>query len=79
MNKSDLVDALADRAGMTKAEFGLAVAAQKKLPLGQVSIGSSTQLPDRAPRALDLRMEVSRIEEILAARMPATLDEIGKL
>jgi dTDP-4-dehydrorhamnose reductase len=70
---------LGSRDGISKAEFGLAVAAQKGLPLGQVSIGRSTQLPGRAPRARDLRMEVSRIEEILAARMPATLEEIGKL
>jgi len=78
---SDYVGAcnLGSRDGITKAEFGLAVAVQKKLSLENATIGHSTRLPGRAPRSHDLRMEVSRIEEILAAQMPATLEEIRKL
>lgn len=78
---SDYVGAcnLASRDGVTKAEFGLAVAIQKKLPLGNMTIGYSIGMSGRAPRSLDLRMETSHIEEILGAQMPTTLEEIRKL
>jgi dTDP-4-dehydrorhamnose reductase len=70
---------LGSRDGVTKAEFGLAIAAHKKLPLKDVTIGHSTRLLDRAPRSLDLRMAVSYVEEILGMQMPGTLEEIRKL
>jgi dTDP-4-dehydrorhamnose reductase len=70
---------LGSRDGLTKAEFGLAVAARKKLPLENVTIGQSSELPGRAPRALDLRMDVGRIEGVLGIKMPAALEEIEKL
>jgi dTDP-4-dehydrorhamnose reductase len=70
---------LGSREGLTKAEFGLAVAIQKKLPLQNIAIGASTKLSFRAPRPLDLRMHVNLSESILGATMPTTLEEIAKL
>lgn len=70
---------LGARDGITKAEFGLSVAVQAGLPLRNVTIGSSTTLPSRAPRSLDLRMDINYIEDILETSMPTVLEEIGKL
>ena len=78
---SDYVGAvnLGSRDGITKAEFGLAVAAHKNLPLKNVTIGNSTELPGRARRPLDLRMDITRAEDILDMELPSALQEIGKL
>jgi dTDP-4-dehydrorhamnose reductase len=70
---------LGSREGLTKAEFGLSVAVQMKIHLKGVSIDSSTSLLGRAKRASDLRMDVSRIENLLKQKMPTVLEEIGKL
>ncbi len=70
---------LGSREGLTKAEFGLAVAAHKRLSLQNVRIGNSTDQPGRARRPLDLRMDVTRAEEILELQLPSALEEIGKL
>lgn len=70
---------LGSRNGITKSEFGLAIAAHKKLALENVTIIHSNQLSGRAPRPQDLRMDVSRVEKIIGKSMPATLEEIKKL
>jgi dTDP-4-dehydrorhamnose reductase len=70
---------LGAREGISKAEFGLAVAAQKKLPLKNVTISDSGGISNRAPRSLDLRMDVAFVESILGSTMPTALEEIRKL
>ncbi len=70
---------LASRRGLSKSDFGLAVAAQLGLSTSSVSIGNSTALPARAPRTLDLRLNVERIERALGHAMPALKEEIAKL
>jgi dTDP-4-dehydrorhamnose reductase len=70
---------LGSRDGLTKAEFGLAIATKKKLTLKNVSIGSSTNMANRAKRASDLRMDVTSIESLLGLKMPTVLEEIEKL
>ncbi len=70
---------LASREGMSKSDFGLAVAAHLGLSTASASIGNSTELPARAPRTLDLRLNVERIERALGHTMPTLQEEIAKL
>jgi dTDP-4-dehydrorhamnose reductase len=70
---------LGSRDGLSKAAFGMAVARHKALDAGTATIGRSTDLPSRAPRPLDLRMDVSAIEAVLGRPMPLLADEIHKL
>ncbi len=67
------------RAGMSKAEFGLALARQYDLSASQVEISASSAMPGRAPRPLDMRMDVSKIEQALGRSMPTLLDQIALL
>ncbi len=67
------------REGMSKSDFGLAVAAHLGLGTERVTIGDSTALPSRAPRTLDLRLDVRRIEQALGHAMPTLKEEIAKL
>lgn len=70
---------LGSRNGLSKLEFGLAVAAQLKLPIGGISVGLSTSVATRAPRPLDLRLDVERVERLLGRVMPNCIDEITRL
>lgn len=70
---------LGSRAGSSKAEFGLAVAAQLGLDTATASIGPSTDVPGRAPRARDLRMDVTRLEAALGRRLPTLEEEVSHL
>jgi dTDP-4-dehydrorhamnose reductase len=67
------------RTGMSKAEFGLAVARHLSLPTDRASVGRSDCLPGRARRPHDLRLDVSRLEEARGRAMPTLEEEIGKL
>jgi dTDP-4-dehydrorhamnose reductase len=67
------------RGGMSKLEFGLAVAAHLGLRTDAATAGLSTDRPGRAPRPRDLRMAVDRIEAVLQSSMPTTSDEVAKL
>lgn len=67
------------RSGSSKADFGLGVARHLGLSTASVSVGSSSDLPGRAPRPRDLRMRVERLEAALRCEMPALADEIAKL
>lgn len=67
------------RDGLSKADFGLAVAAHQDLPTDTVTIGLARNIKGRAPRASDLRMDVTRVEDVLGCRMPTLLEEITKL
>jgi dTDP-4-dehydrorhamnose reductase len=70
---------LGSRDGMSKSDFGLAVAAHLDLDTENVSVGESTSLSARAPRTLDLRLDVERVERALGQVMPALKEEIAKL
>jgi dTDP-4-dehydrorhamnose reductase len=67
------------RGGMSKLEFGLAVAAHLGLGTEVATAGLSTDRPGRAPRPRDLRMAVDSIEAVLQSSMPTTSDEVAKL
>jgi dTDP-4-dehydrorhamnose reductase len=67
------------RDGDTKAAFGLAVAQHKGLQTDMARLGRSSELPDRAPRAHDLRLDVARLEGAVGRPMPTLHEEIAKL
>ena len=66
------------RGGMSKADFGLRIAAQLGSRTDNAVIGVSSALTGRAPRSRDLRMSVGRLEEALGITMP-TLDQQIKI
>ncbi len=70
---------LGTRDGMSKCDFALAVANHLGLSAEQARRAESVSLPNRAPRPLDMRLDVSRIEQALGRRMPTLADEITKL
>ena len=67
------------RHGMSKAEFGTAVARYFSLQTEKSTIGCSPNHKDRAPRPKDLRMDVTKLENCLDRRMPTLEEEIRKL
>ena len=67
------------RAGASKSDFGFLVADHLSLPTHAVTVGVSTQMPDRAPRPSDMRLDVSRIETALETEMPTLEEEVRKL
>ena len=67
------------RAGMTKRDFGLAVAARLGLSTETAQDSVSDAIPGRAPRAKDLRLDVSRVEALLERPMPTLAEEIARL
>ena len=70
---------LGSREGASKADFCLSVAQRLGLSTHKAKTGPSLDMQGRAPRPLDLRMDVSKIEEALAIRMPSLDEEIAKL
>ncbi len=70
---------LGSHGGMSKCDFALAVAHHLGLPTDGARPTQSTSLPARAPRPLDMRMDVSRIEKAFGRPMPTLADEIRKL
>jgi len=67
------------REGLSKADFGLAVAKRLGLSTDTVKVGLSSDMPSRAPRNADLRLAVDRIEGALGRSMPTCEHEIDKL
>lgn len=67
------------RAGMTKRDFGLAVADHLALNSETAQDSVSDAIPGRAPRAKDLRLDVSRVEALLGRPMPTLSEEIARL
>lgn len=67
------------REGMSKRDFGLAIARRLGFATDLAVDCRSADVPGRAPRPLDMRMDVTRIETALNRRMPALMDEIAKL
>ena len=70
---------LGSRCGMSKADFGIEVANHLRLSTTAATIGRSSDVPHRAPRTKDLRMNVSKIEAAVETEMPTLIDEISKL
>lgn len=69
----------AARDGMSKADFGFAVAAKFGLPIDGITLESSKIMPDRAPRAIDTRLDAGRLEKALGRKMPTIAEEIAQL
>jgi len=67
------------REGMSKYDFGIAVADQLNLPTSEARPARSDDLPARAPRPHDLRLDVGTFEASLGRVMPTLLDEVQKL
>lgn len=67
------------RDGMSKADFGFHIARHLRLPTDNARRGRSSEMPGRAPRPKDLRMDVSRIEAALGRPMPTLSQEVEKL
>lgn len=67
------------REGKSKAEFALTIARHKSFATEMVQLGASSDVPGRAPRSHDLRLDVRRIETILGRPMPTLEEEIRKL
>lgn len=67
------------RDGMTKAQFALALAAHAGLPTTSATVARSSALAGRAPRPLDLRMDVTRFERALNLTLPTLAEEIASL
>lgn len=65
--------------GMSKAEFGRAIAAAKHLPTTGISIVDSRDMAGRTRRALDMRLDPALLEAALGERMPSLTEEIALL
>jgi dTDP-4-dehydrorhamnose reductase len=70
---------VAARDGMTKADFGLAIAAKFGLSTKCVTLSPLAAMADQAPRGFDTRLDVRRIEKALGRPMPTLKEEIAKL
>jgi len=67
------------RDGMSKADFGYAIARHLSLGTKNVRRGQSEEMPGRARRPKDMRMDVTRIETALGYSMPTMSEEISRL
>jgi dTDP-4-dehydrorhamnose reductase len=76
LNRLTGVFNLGCRDGVSKCDFGLAVAAHLGLPSDAATPGESMMV---ATRSKDLRMDVSRIEKALRRPMPTLLQEVARL
>ncbi len=70
---------LGSRAGTSKLDFGMAMARHLGLATTTARPGNARDIPGRAPRSADLRMDVGRIEGALDRPMPTLGEEIEKL
>jgi dTDP-4-dehydrorhamnose reductase len=70
---------LASRDGMSKKEFGLAVARRLGLDTARAAPAKARDIPGRAPRTADLRLDVRLIEAALSRSMPSLIAEIERL
>lgn len=67
------------REGASKMEFGLLVADHLGLRTDTVTVGNTAAISQRAPRPLDMRMNVGRMEKAMQITMPTLRQEIEKL
>ncbi len=70
---------LGSHEGMSKKDFALKLAEQKGLDASQVTITDSTNIPGRAPRPRDLRLNVACFESMSGIKLPSLQEEIEKL
>jgi dTDP-4-dehydrorhamnose reductase len=66
------------RDSMSKADFAFTLANVLNLPTDNVTIGSINDVALTARRPLDMRLKVSRLENMLALQFPSILDEIHR-
>lgn len=69
----------ASRQGMSKRDFGHAIAAHAGLPTACASDGLSVAIPGRARRPLDLRMDGAKLHTALGRPLPTLREEIARL
>jgi dTDP-4-dehydrorhamnose reductase len=67
------------RAGMSKRDFALAIAAHLALPTESAVDADSQDMPNRAPRPRDLRLDVTAVESVLGRSMPTLMQEVARL
>lgn len=67
------------RDGMSKKKFCLAIARHYNFETTHAQTAHGANIPGRAPRPADLRLNVARIEAALGVQMPTLEDEIRKL
>jgi len=65
--------------GMSKLDFALLIARHKGLDTSNATVINSSDIPARARRPKDMRMDVSRLENALNISMPTLLDEVKTL
>jgi dTDP-4-dehydrorhamnose reductase len=70
---------LGSREGMSKADFAVSIGQRFGLSLDALKRCKSTELRNRAPRALDLTMDVDLIEKTFNIVMPSLAEEIARL
>ena len=67
------------REALSKADFALAVARHLELSAERTEITSSTSIFGRSKRALDLALDVAKIEKVLTYSMPTLHEEVRTL
>ena len=65
--------------GMSKSDFGCAVAKHLGLSTESANVDASTTTSGRSRRALDMRLDPSHLEKDLNFSMPTLMEEIKKL
>lgn len=70
---------LGSRDGLSKCDFALAVANHLSLATDSVTIGRSDAIAGRAPRAHDLRLNVTSAESVLGRPLPTLVEEVARL
>ena len=64
--------------GMSKSKFALLLANKMNLPIGGARPVESSSIPNRIPRPLDMRLDITRIEA-LGFSMPQMEDDLTKM
>lgn len=70
---------LGSRQGMSKADFAFALADTMDLPTDAVTRGPSTQVPLKAYRPKDMRMDSSRFEDAFGIQLPTLQEELNSM
>jgi dTDP-4-dehydrorhamnose reductase len=70
---------LGSRNGTSKRNFAVMIARHLGLPLDCTRDGLSSEVATRAPRPLDLRLDVTRLEAALGRPMPTLQEEVLRL
>lgn len=70
---------LGSRNGTSKRDFAIMIARHLGLPLDSARDGLSSEVATRAPRPLDLRLDVTRLEAALGRPMPTLQEEVLRL